>query len=68
MTYTEGRSCIDSYMRLLMSGGARIGPVITHRGEKFKENYQKVAGEKNQEMYGSIVNDLVEKARHTVSA
>lgn len=66
MTYTEGRSCIGSCVRLLVSGGARIGPVITHRREEFEENYQKVTGEENQEICGGIVNDIVEEARHTV--
>lgn len=54
-------------MKPLMNAGVRIGPVITHRREKFKENYKKVADEKNQEIDSGIANDIVEEARHTVS-
>jgi len=51
-----------------MSEGTQVSRAVTHRGEKFKENHKKVASENYQEIYGSTLDNLIQKARDTVRA
>ena len=66
-TYLVGRSWIVSYVQLSMSGGTQVGQMVTHRGKKLEENHKKLTNKYYQEIYGSIFNNLVKKALHTVS-
>ena len=44
-----------------------MNKAIAHRRENFKENKKKVAGRENHEIRGGILEDLVEKVRHTTN-
>lgn len=59
---------MGSYAQLVVSGGKQVGRVVTHRREKFKENPKKVASKNYQEIRGGTSNNIIQKARHAVSA
>ena len=67
-TYSPGRRLIDSYPYLVVRGvGTRIDRTITHGCEDFEEKKKSVTGRENQEVRGSVLADLVEKARDTTN-
>ena len=45
----------------------KINTVIIHRCKDFEEKKEKVASGENQEICGGVLEDLVEKARHTAN-
>ena len=54
-------------MQLVVSGGTQIDRAITHRCKNFEEECEKMASGENQEIDGGVLEDLVEKPRHTVN-
>ena len=50
-----------------MSGGTGIDRVIAHTWENFEEKQNKVASGENQEIHRGVLENLVEKSRHTTN-
>lgn len=54
-------------MQPVMTGCTEVGLAITHRCKDLDKQHSKVASEDDQEVFGSVLNDSVENARHAAS-
>ena len=49
---------------VVVSGRTQTNTMVTHDRKYFEEKKKQMAGREKQEIYGGVLEDLVEKARH----